>query len=629
MISYMLNQSASFHISENKFDECNKGTKTFHSKTRQLEGYKLKIPNQSNYQQEETILKNIKQQFKKKNDEFDSVAYVKNIISSSLSILEQEHQIIQQLQNLEDEHTQSSLQQQILNQNDIESFQLPPTIQQFSQPNKKSQKKSKNKKNKIDPQLKIQKNQTLTQKQQHQQPQNEQQINEKQCNLNSSQIIHKMKYQTNSQKQQILHSFNQIENIEQKYKHNQSDLDAQNTHIGAISTTTGNSQSESDDCLQQQDENNQKDSSIQKQSNREKNKKKNQNHIQKVGNKLYQYSSQNTPIKGKQLNLNKFKTHDIDEFINSIQIKSFQSKIRKRICFNRLHHIISMNSDLNIYAYGSFETGLDLEVSDVDIGIWGTQTLSYNQIVNFLQQINQILKQTPFLVNSKLIQSHIPILKLELNPKTEFYNDNIYIQQNWQSFHLDEQDSGKIIQVDLTWIYQWSNIFNNPHLGFASTTIIKDWVNRFYWYREIMLILKYLLKQKNLNDAYTGGISSFCLTIMLAAIYMCKHYTQNDKKQILLDFLKKYATQFDPLKEGIYIDGYGQQNPFIALDECPPYNPLTIYSPINYQIISQKAIRFPEIQETFRKFYEHLMKSNNKIQDYFDVPQQMNQQLFI
>lgn len=30
-----------------------------------------------------------------------------------------------------------------------------------------------------------------------------------------------------------------------------------------------------------------------------------------------------------------------------------------------------MNSNLNIYAYGSFETGLDLDVSDVDIGIWG------------------------------------------------------------------------------------------------------------------------------------------------------------------------------------------------------------------------------------------------------------------
>ncbi|CAD8087027.1 unnamed protein product [Paramecium sonneborni] len=622
----MLNQSASFQISENNLDESNRGTKTFHCKSRQQEGQKQKISSECDYQQQETIVRNQKQQFKRKNNEFDSVTCVKNIISLSLSVLEEELQIIHELQNPKDQ--QSGLQLSVLDQNDIEQFQLPPSVQQISQPNKKSQKKLKNKKNKVDQQKKTQKNQTLTQKQNHQQPQIEQQNNEKQCNQISPQFFHKMKSQTNQQKQEILHSLNQIENLEPKFKNNINELDAQLTHIGAVSTTTGNSQSESDDCQLQQDDNNQKDLSNQKQSNRGGYKKKNNNNIEKVGNKQYPYSSQSTPIKRKQLNLNKPKTHDIDEFINSIQIKSFQNKIRKRICFNRLHHIIFMNSDLNIYAYGSFETGLDLEVSDVDIGIWGTQTLSYIQIVNFLQSINQILKQTPFLVKSKLIQSHIPILKLELNPKTEFYNDDAYIQQNWQSFHLDEQDPGKIIQVDLTWIYQWSNIYNNPHLGFASTTIIKDWVNRFYWYRETMLILKYLLKSKNLNDAYTGGISSFCLAIMLAAIYMCKHYTQNDKKQILLDFLKKYATQFDPQREGIYIDAYGQQNPFITLDECPPYNPLTIYSPINYQIISQKAIRFPEIQESFRKLYEHLMKSN-KIQDYFDAPQQVNQQLFI
>ncbi|CAD8070525.1 unnamed protein product [Paramecium primaurelia] len=625
MISHTLNQCASFQINENQINEVIRGTKTQSQKKRQVECQQEKLTSECTQEQEGTIGRKMKQQFKRKNDEFDSIICIKSIITLSFCVLEEEHLYYYQQQNQQDLQSQQDLSQKMVDQSDIEAFQLPPSVQQFQHQNKKSHKKTKNKKNKVDSQRKTFKNQTLTQKQH--QPQIDQYIKDKQCNQTSPQNSHKLKQQTASQKQQILASLNQIENI-QKCKKESSDLDAQLYHIGAVSTTTGNSQSESDDCLLQQDENNQKDSSLQKQNNKEKYKKKNYNNIEKIGNKQYIYSSQTTPIKRKQLNLNKSKTQDIDEFINNIQIKSYQNKIRKRICFNRLHYIISMNSELNIYAYGSFETGLDLEVSDVDIGIWGTQTLSYNQIVNFLQQINSILKQTPFFVKSQLIQSHMPILKLELNPKTEFYNDNAYIQQNWHSFHLDQQDPGKIIQVDLTWIYQWSNIYNNPHLGFVSTTIIKDWVNRFYWYREIMLILKYLLKSKNLNDVHTGGISSFCLSIMLTAVYMCKHYTQNDKKQILLDFLKKYAIQFDPLKEGIYIDGYGQQNPFIALDECPPYNPLTIYSPINYQIISHKAIRFPEIQEAFRKLYEHLMKSN-KIQDFFDIPQQMNQQLFI
>lgn len=30
-----------------------------------------------------------------------------------------------------------------------------------------------------------------------------------------------------------------------------------------------------------------------------------------------------------------------------------------------------MNYNCSIYPYGSFDTGLDLEESDVDVGIWG------------------------------------------------------------------------------------------------------------------------------------------------------------------------------------------------------------------------------------------------------------------
>lgn len=73
-------------------------------------------------------------------------------------------------------------------------------------------------------------------------------------------------------------------------------------------------------------------------------------------------------------------------------------------------------------------------------------------------------------------------------------------------------------------------MYNNPHLGFASTSLVKDWLIRFSWYGEILLILKHLVKSKNLNDSYSGGISSFCLSIMLAAIYMIKTYNHHDKK---------------------------------------------------------------------------------------------------
>ncbi|CAD8068677.1 unnamed protein product [Paramecium primaurelia] len=618
--------TTSNQINECKQNETIKGTKQFRSKNTQIDNQKDKSQPEFRKDSEGTNQGNSKTISKKKSEEFDVNTYIKNIICLSLSVVNEELQFNCQQQTQKEQNSEHSNVLQICDQEDIDLFQLPPTAQQFPTQKQKCHKKAKNRKNKIDSQLRILKNQTLTEKQQPQQPEIQQQSKEKQYNQLSPQESYKIKQQISQQKSRNQVSLTQIENNEQENKKDPTDIDAQFSHIGARSTTAGNSQSESDDCLQQQDENK---LCAQKLSSRDKQKKKHYNNNgEKVGDKQYPHSTQTTPIKKKQLNLVKSKTYDIDELLNIIQQKSYQNRVRKQVCLNRLNYLIYTNYNLNIYPYGSFETGLDLEISDVDVGIWGSQNLNYSQIVSFLQLLNNTLKQTPFLIKSKLIQGHMPILKLELNPKSNFYDEDYQIQQNWSYFHLDQNDQGKIIQVDITWIYQWSNIYNNPHLGFASTTIVKDWVGRFVWYRDIMLILKHLIKSKNLNDAHTGGISSFCLSIMLAAIYLCKHYTQNDKKQILLDFLKKYGTQFDPLKEGIYIDNYGQQNPFITLEECPPYNPLTIYSPINYQIISQKAHRFLEIQEEFKQLYEYLTKSN-KIQDYFDLPLQVNQPLFI
>ncbi|CAD8166099.1 unnamed protein product [Paramecium octaurelia] len=618
--------TTSNQINECKNNETIKGTKQFRSKNSQQDNQKEKSQPECKKDSEGTNQGNSKAIQKKKSDECDANTIIKNIVCLSLSIVNEELQFNCQQQIQQEQISEHRKVLQICDQGDIDSFQLPPTDQQFPQQKQKSHKKAKNRKNKTDPQSRISKNQTLTQKQQPQQPPIQQQSKEKQMNQLSPQESNKIKQQIAQQKTRKQPSITQIEKCEQENKKDSADFDAQFSHIGARSTTAGNSQSESDDCFQQSDENKQ---SAQKLSSRDKPKKKSYNNNgEKVGDKQYPHSTQTTPIKRKKLNLTKSKTHDIDELSNTILQKSYQNRIRKQICLNRLNYLIYTNFHLNMYPYGSFETGLDLEISDVDVGVWGSQNLSYAQIVSFLQLLNNTLKQTPFLIKSKLIQGQMPILKLELNPKSSFYDEDLHIQQNWSYFHLDQNDQGRTIQVDMTWIYQSSNVYNNPHLGFASTTIVKDWINRFVWYRDIMLILKHLVKSKNLNDAHTGGISSFCLSIMLAAIYMCKHYTQNDKKQILLDFLKKYGTQFDPLKEGIYIDSYGQQHPFIALEECPPYNPLTIYSPINYQIISQKAHRFLEIQEEFKQFYEHLTKSN-KIQEYFDFPQQVNQPLFI
>jgi hypothetical protein len=65
------------------------------------------------------------------------------------------------------------------------------------------------------------------------------------------------------------------------------------------------------------------------------------------------------------------------------------------------------------------------------------------------------------------------------------------------------------------------------HAGWMSTDMIYKWTNKFNGFSEITIILKSLLKLKGLNEAskgnnialnFLGGISSYCLAVMLKAI---------------------------------------------------------------------------------------------------------------
>ncbi|KAM3134540.1 hypothetical protein pb186bvf_013354 [Paramecium bursaria] len=325
-------------------------------------------------------------------------------------------------------------------------------------------------------------------------------------------------------------------------------------------------------------------------------------------------TQQSTPIKQKILKTPKIR-YDIDQFAQKLFINSSIYKNAKQICINRIQFLLQDLYQLQIFLFGSFVTNLDLEDSDVDISIMGIRQLHHCQIVDFFQAMNQKLKQMPWISNSRLIIGNVPVLKLELNPKIPFLEGEMRINQNYYLYNLNQQDASKIIQIDLTYyVYDYYNPYTQ-HLGFESTKLLQEWIYCFDGYSQIFIILKYLLKQKNLNDSYYGGISSYCLAIMLAAIYRQYEQPVQDKRQILLDFLNKFGNNFDPQLEAIDVDP-NHQNSFMRLELSPCLPPLSVYSPLGHTLISQKAIKIGEIIEEFRNLYQFLIKPN-KIESYF------------
>jgi hypothetical protein len=82
----------------------------------------------------------------------------------------------------------------------------------------------------------------------------------------------------------------------------------------------------------------------------------------------------------------------------------------------------------------------------------------------------------------------------------------------------------------------------------------------------LVLVLKQFLQEKGLHDPFTGGLSSYALTIMVAAILqphaLERPETQPDLGTLLLTFLRRYGTRFDTRKYAVVLSING---PFASL----------------------------------------------------------------
>lgn len=58
------------------------------------------------------------------------------------------------------------------------------------------------------------------------------------------------------------------------------------------------------------------------------------------------------------------------------------------------------------------------------------------------------------------------------------------------------------------------------HTGAASVELLRSYQQRFAELRPLALVLKQLLGHQNLNNTYVGGVSSYCLVLMIVAFLL-------------------------------------------------------------------------------------------------------------
>lgn len=196
----------------------------------------------------------------------------------------------------------------------------------------------------------------------------------------------------------------------------------------------------------------------------------------------------------------------------------------------------------DVKPYGSYVTGLSLPSSDLDLVI---SNVEMSNIANTLGAMADLLaKQTwvvPRTVNP-ISSAKVPVIKMRcLPPAGEVPGAEGPAQE---------------VVVDITFT---TDGFVPKHTGVDAATMLLAFFPHMPLLKPLSLVLKQFLVVQSLHDTYKGGLSSFCLVVMIASFLQAQeslfmpNAQQHTVSSLLLAFLDFYGCQFDYQTMGIRV----------------------------------------------------------------------------
>ncbi|XP_049606498.1 terminal nucleotidyltransferase 4A [Syngnathus scovelli] len=244
-----------------------------------------------------------------------------------------------------------------------------------------------------------------------------------------------------------------------------------------------------------------------------------------------------TPWKTRKYNPGVLGLHEeVMDFYNFMSPRPEEAAMRKEVV-KRIEKIIKeLWPTADVQIFGSFSTGLYLPTSDIDLVVFGKWERPP------LQELEQALRKhnvaEPFSIKV-LDKATVPIIKLT-DQETE-------------------------VKVDISF---------NVETGVKAASFIKDYVQKYPVLPYLIFVLKQFLLQRDLNEVFTGGISSYCLILMVISFLQLhpRIDARNPSENLgvlLIEFFELYGRHFNYLKTGIRIKNGGA---YIAKDDMAVTN---------------------------------------------------------
>lgn len=315
----------------------------------------------------------------------------------------------------------------------------------------------------------------------------------------------------------------------------------------------------------------------------------------------------------------KFK-NDLYQHVSGLTEGSNKIMNYRILAYHRLTYCISKlfpNSPVKTKIFGSCATGLALTSSDVDISVSGIEAYDKFQICEHLSTISQCLKQFKWVVENKpILTASVPILKIEIEIQKNFADiiegtdpKGLYKVPLDPQETLDiegDVDLGDLrIRVDLSLESMGMSAYS-VHIGYKTTDFVQKMLQKYESLYIVTMILKEFLNSRKFLNNFQGGISSYCLVIMIIAIF--QKFGDEGYMESLKRFLSFYGGTFKPEILGI------------TLLEADPFFPLNhSYETAPFWVIEHSTFQGKNIGGGcyMIKFILHEFEKASKTIEYF------------
>lgn len=265
----------------------------------------------------------------------------------------------------------------------------------------------------------------------------------------------------------------------------------------------------------------------------------------------------------------------------------------------------------SVVPFGSFASGLAVPSSDVDLVLCYMANGAWWPAADPLELLSQALASERWVQAVQYLPgARVPVIKMTCG-----------------IVPTGADVSAGVIHVDIS-------LDSGAHRGVETAAFVA----RLCWHlpglRPLVIVLKALLKERGLNDTYRGGLSSYGLTVMAAAVI--KRYELQPPArhpslgELFLEFMETYASKtFDTRAKGVRIAPEGpladynvSKFPEMAKVGTPEYwvppAPVIIADPIvPGNNVGSSAFGFKQVQYAFDNVLDRLRTYANGDTDAF------------